>query len=193
MRPRSGSQVSLFSRFLSFPTARRRVRTPRSIVAIPAESYPRYSSRLSASRIGAAAGPRPTKPTIPHIFFLPRNVYPIFASSQGYSAAGRDARRLRDWRIEAPILADRGHGSVCFRLHLIGPGSCCGLQSLGSSQIAADRHLPGVHLGALLVLLIVDVGSNVDRSNVNVTSAGATVAGLSLSPSDQEGVRHRAA
>ena len=35
----------------------------------PAASYPRYSSRLSASRIGAAAGPRPTTPTIPHLFF----------------------------------------------------------------------------------------------------------------------------
>src|SRR5437762_8674540 len=69
MRPTSGSQVSLLSRFLSFPTARRRVRRPPSSVAIPAESYPRYSSRLSASRIGAAAGPRPTTPTIPHILF----------------------------------------------------------------------------------------------------------------------------
>jgi hypothetical protein len=41
--------------------------------------------------------------------------------------------------------------------------------------------LPGVHLGALLALLIVDVGNNAKRSEGNVTSAGATVAGLSLS------------
>src|ERR1700730_1502631 len=106
MRPASGSQVSLLSRFLSFPTARRRVRRPRSSVAIPAESYPRYSSRLSASRIGAAAGPRPTTPTIPHIFFSDASAI----------------RHVRHWNVimerllqpkECPrIFVDWGHGRV---------------------------------------------------------------------------------
>src|ERR1700674_3800281 len=89
MRPTSGSQVSLLSRFLSFPTAPRRVRRPRSRVAIPAESYPRYSSRLSASKIGAAAGFRPTKPTIPHIFLL-RSIYHPLREAQEYVALERD-------------------------------------------------------------------------------------------------------
>lgn len=42
------------------------------IVAMPAESYPRYSSRLKASSsTRGATGSRPTIPTIPHIFDTP--------------------------------------------------------------------------------------------------------------------------
>jgi len=58
----------------------------------------------------------------------------------------------------------------------------------------ADRHfLPGAQLGASLVLLVVDVRVNARRSEGNVTSAGATVAGLLPSSNYQDGVRRRAA
>src|ERR1700712_2423109 len=100
MRPTSGSQVSLLARFPSFPAARRRVRRPRSRVAIPAESYPRYSSRLSASKIGATAGFRPTKPTIPHIFLL-RSIYHPLREALEYVALERDTE---------PALTARGIG-----------------------------------------------------------------------------------
>src|SRR5262249_47543829 len=46
--------------------ARRRSWRPSS-VATPAESYPRYSSRLSASTSKPATGSRPRMPTIPHM------------------------------------------------------------------------------------------------------------------------------
>ena len=51
-------------------------------------SYPRYSSRLSASRIGAAAEPRLTTPTIPHISPLPIRYQPP-REAEGCSMPGR--------------------------------------------------------------------------------------------------------
>src|SRR5690606_36823695 len=75
--PSSGSSPSRFSRLTSLPSARRRPSRPWSIVATPAESYPRYSSRLSASTISGATGARPTIPTIPHIFPNPSRSAPI--------------------------------------------------------------------------------------------------------------------
>jgi hypothetical protein len=73
-------------------------------VAIPAESYPRYSSRLSASKIGAAAGFRPTKPTIPHIFFLLRSIYRPLREAQEQVAPEYKDRTI-SLAIDAAALA----------------------------------------------------------------------------------------
>ena len=58
--PRKGSARRLSSRFLSFPTDRRRWRRLSSTTAMPAESYPRYSSRRRPSMITGTASRAPT-------------------------------------------------------------------------------------------------------------------------------------
>src|SRR6476469_10781044 len=65
--PPSGSRSSRVSNARSLPSARRRPSAPRSRVATPAESYPLYSRRLSASTSCPATGLVPKIPTIPHI------------------------------------------------------------------------------------------------------------------------------
>src|SRR5215207_5467795 len=56
-----------FSRFASLPAFFAEVSSPSATTAIPAESYPRYSSRRSPSRTTSRASCGPTYPTIPHI------------------------------------------------------------------------------------------------------------------------------
>src|SRR5215510_13209767 len=69
--PSSGEDLSRASRLRSLPSERRRPSWPFSTVATPAESYPRYSSRLSASTSWPATGPLPRTPTMPHISLTP--------------------------------------------------------------------------------------------------------------------------
>ena len=52
----------------------------RPAVAMPAESYPRYSGRLSASMSEAPTGSRPRMPKIPHVRAA------SFADRAGYNA-----------------------------------------------------------------------------------------------------------
>src|SRR6478672_9466375 len=70
--PCSGCAASSRARLSSLPSARRRTSSPPSIVQMPAESYPRYSSRLSPSNRRCATSDFPTIPTIPHIRLLRR-------------------------------------------------------------------------------------------------------------------------
>src|SRR4029078_6146936 len=57
--PSSGEDFTPASRLRSLPSARRRPSCPCSTVATPAESYPRYSRRFSASTSCSATGPLP--------------------------------------------------------------------------------------------------------------------------------------
>src|SRR5690348_10899964 len=75
--PCSGCASSSRARLSSFPSARRRTSCPRSIVQIPAESYPRYSSRLSPSNSRCATSDLPTIPTIPHILLCRFPCHPL--------------------------------------------------------------------------------------------------------------------
>src|ERR1044072_4423463 len=60
------------SRLRSFPSARRMSSCwSSSTTAMPAESYPRYSSFLNPSRMTGTTCLFPTYPTIPHIVELP--------------------------------------------------------------------------------------------------------------------------
>src|SRR5215467_5148469 len=62
------------SRLRSLPSARLICNpSPLPPTAIPAESYPRYSSRLSPSRMTGTTRFLPTYPTIPHIASLLQN------------------------------------------------------------------------------------------------------------------------
>src|SRR4051794_24581399 len=67
MFPATGLFSSSRSRLTSFPSLRRISACPAEIVQIPAESYPRYSSRFSPSMITGVASPAPLYPTMPHI------------------------------------------------------------------------------------------------------------------------------
>src|SRR5438270_11337723 len=66
--PSTGLSFSTSSRFRSLPEARRTDKHPlSSSTATPAESYPRYSSRLRPSIMMGTALCGPMYPTIPHI------------------------------------------------------------------------------------------------------------------------------
>src|SRR5947207_1350565 len=71
----AGRDLPLFSSFSSAlirPTARRTCISPaESMTAMPAESYPLYSSRLSPSIRRGCATLRPTYATIPHMLCDP--------------------------------------------------------------------------------------------------------------------------
>src|SRR6185503_17044902 len=65
--PAAGSRPRRASRCPILPRLRRIARWAPSRTASPAESYPRYSSRLSPSRMTSTALRSPTYPTIPHM------------------------------------------------------------------------------------------------------------------------------
>src|SRR5690606_13738122 len=65
--PSIGQAATRSARFTSLPSARRRSLVEPTSVAIPAESYPRYSSRLRPSTSFPATGSLPTIPMIPHM------------------------------------------------------------------------------------------------------------------------------
>src|SRR5262249_23805058 len=66
------------SRLRSLPSARRTVKVPSSsTTAIPAESYPLYSSFLSPSSMTPTTCLSPTYLTIPHILFVTSLFFPI--------------------------------------------------------------------------------------------------------------------
>src|SRR5207253_10773663 len=65
--PLTGRSRSIASSPLIRPAARRTCSPSRLRTATPAESYPRYSSRFSPSRIRPTASLSPTYPTMPHI------------------------------------------------------------------------------------------------------------------------------
>src|SRR5699024_5688567 len=65
-----GSSPMSFSRLAISPTCFFTSSLPFLITAMPAESYPLYSSFFSPSKITSLALPLPTYPTIPHLFFL---------------------------------------------------------------------------------------------------------------------------
>src|SRR4051812_6021098 len=63
----SGRSTSSFSRLTSFPAFLAAASPPSASTATPAESYPRYSSRLSPAITTSSADCDPTYPTIPHM------------------------------------------------------------------------------------------------------------------------------
>ena len=69
--PSSGRSRSTASRLRNRPALRRTWSTPSATMATPAESYPRYSSRLRPSRMMPVAPADPMYPTIPHMASSP--------------------------------------------------------------------------------------------------------------------------
>ena len=63
----SGLSSMAFSRLASLPARLSEKIAPSATTAIPAESYPRYSSRRSPSMTTSRACWYPTYPTIPHM------------------------------------------------------------------------------------------------------------------------------
>src|SRR6478735_7018083 len=91
--PPSGSRSSRVSNARSLPSARRRPSAPRSRVATPAESYPLYSRRLSASTSCPATGLVPKIPTIPHIRLDGPFAQPVWFSLRRQAQGNHNAFR----------------------------------------------------------------------------------------------------
>src|SRR6185503_7052329 len=145
--PFSGSACRFSSRLRSLPTERRRVSEPFCTTAMPAESYPRYSSLRSPSTITGTASRDPTYPTIPHMWLVPRrrrngSVRVAATRPLGRAGSGRGGGGLG---VRVPPLLARPARVGPAGLDLL-PRAAQGERARG--HVLGDRAARG-HVGAL--------------------------------------------
>src|SRR5947209_4212973 len=185
--PSSGDSDRRSSRFLSLPSARRRVRCPPSSVAMPAESYPRYSSRFNASTIESATGVVPRIPTMPHMVpSLVSGFHALIGAAKILGPAGLLdlAPTPERQRVGRDILRnDRTRADISTRTDLY---------RCDERRIRADKGVVADLRAVLRIAVVIagdragaDIGGSADRSVADIgemvhLGAAADLGGLDL-------------